>query len=166
MAEAVHRHRYRQREVQSVAEDRSGQGDRPGSVSGVPEAYCWCLWNRGTRPVNRKAGCPYLSAALGENLPQNQLIAAAKVWNDRLDAWKAERNSPWSRSRRYQNTATPLTFFSSNPRFGRSCVHSGTKPMPRPAGDQRHQREGVVAGIGDIVGQIVLLELLGKYRSL
>ncbi len=27
----------------------------------------------------------------------------------------------------------PLTFFSSNPRFGRSCVHSGTKPMPRPA---------------------------------
>ncbi len=40
----------------------------------------------------RKAGCPYLSAALGENLPQNDLIAAAKVWNDRLDAWKAERN--------------------------------------------------------------------------
>lgn len=28
---------------------------------------------------------------------------------------------------------TPLTFFSSNPRFGRSCVHSGTKPIPRPA---------------------------------
>lgn len=40
---------------------------------------------------NRKAGCRYLSAALGENLPQDELIAAAKVWNDRLDAWKAER---------------------------------------------------------------------------
>lgn len=29
--------------------------------------------------------------------------------------------------------STPLAFLSSNPRFGRSCVHSGTKPMPRPA---------------------------------
>ncbi len=28
--------------------------------------------------------------------------------------------------------------------------------------DQRHQREGVVAGVGDIVGQIMLLELLGE----
>ncbi len=55
----------------------------------MPEAYCWCLWNPS---LYRRAGCPYLSAALGENLPQNQLIAAAKVWNDRLDAWKAERN--------------------------------------------------------------------------
>lgn len=29
--------------------------------------------------------------------------------------------------------STPRTFFSSKPRFGRSCVHSGTKPMPSPA---------------------------------
>jgi hypothetical protein len=29
--------------------------------------------------------------------------------------------------------STPLALFNSNPWFGRSCVHSGTKPMPRPA---------------------------------
>lgn len=29
--------------------------------------------------------------------------------------------------------STSLTFFSSKPRFGRSCVHSGTKPIPCPA---------------------------------
>jgi len=29
--------------------------------------------------------------------------------------------------------STPLTCFSSKPRFGRSCVHSGTKPMPSRA---------------------------------
>ena len=41
----------------------------------------------------RKAGCPFRAAALGTNLPQAELYAAAKVWNDRLDAWRAERNS-------------------------------------------------------------------------
>jgi len=86
------RHRYRQREVQSVAEDRSGQGNRPrkrkrraGGILMVPVEM-----PRYTS-FNRKAGCRYLSAALGENLPQDELIAVAKVWNDRLDAWKAER---------------------------------------------------------------------------
>ncbi len=29
--------------------------------------------------------------------------------------------------------STPLTFLSSKLRFGRSSVHSGAKPMPRPA---------------------------------
>lgn len=40
----------------------------------------------------RKAGCPWLSAALGENLSQVDLDEAAKLWNDRLDEWQARRN--------------------------------------------------------------------------
>jgi len=42
----------------------------------------------------REAGYPYKSAKLGVSLSQAELDAAAKVWNDRLDAWRADRNSP------------------------------------------------------------------------
>lgn len=44
--------------------------------------------------VYRKAGCPYTSAALGSNLSPNELAAAAKIWNDRLDDWRHHRNQP------------------------------------------------------------------------
>lgn len=42
----------------------------------------------------RKAGCPYRSAALGVNLSQAELVAAAKVWNDRLEEWRREKANP------------------------------------------------------------------------
>lgn len=42
----------------------------------------------------RKAGCPYRSAALGVNLSQAELVAAAKVWNDRLEDWRREKANP------------------------------------------------------------------------
>ncbi|MBO9108794.1 hypothetical protein J5288_08765 [Agrobacterium sp. S2/73] len=42
----------------------------------------------------RKAGCPYRSAALGVNLSQAELVAAAKVWNDRLEGWRREKANP------------------------------------------------------------------------
>lgn len=42
----------------------------------------------------RKAGCPYRSAALGVNLSQAELVAAAKVWNDRLEDWRRDKSSP------------------------------------------------------------------------
>lgn len=42
----------------------------------------------------RKAGCPYRSAALGLNLSQSELMAAAKVWNDRLEDWRREKANP------------------------------------------------------------------------
>lgn len=42
----------------------------------------------------RKAGCPYRSAALGVNLSQSELVAAAKVWNDRLEEWRREKSNP------------------------------------------------------------------------
>ncbi len=42
----------------------------------------------------RKAGCPYRSAALGVNLSQSELVAAAKVWNDRLEDWRREKSNP------------------------------------------------------------------------
>ncbi len=56
--------------------------------------------------------------------------------------------------------STPLTFFSS-----KAAVRQILRPFRHEADaktgrDQRHQREGVVAGVGDIVGQIVLLEFL------
>lgn len=40
----------------------------------------------------RKQGCPYLSAPLGTDLSPTELAAAAKVWNDRLEGWRSERN--------------------------------------------------------------------------
>lgn len=42
----------------------------------------------------RKAGCPYLSAALGTNLSEKELHEAAGVWNDRLEAWRREKDNP------------------------------------------------------------------------
>ncbi len=42
----------------------------------------------------RKAGCPYLSAALGTNLSQKDLLEAAAVWNHRLDTWRKETANP------------------------------------------------------------------------
>lgn len=39
----------------------------------------------------RKQGCPYKASPLGENLSMKELAAAAKLWNDRLDAWLSER---------------------------------------------------------------------------
>lgn len=42
----------------------------------------------------RKAGCPYRSAALGVNLSQAELVAAAKIWNDRLEGWRREKANP------------------------------------------------------------------------
>jgi hypothetical protein len=39
--------------------------------------------------VYRKAGCPWKSASLGENLSQDALDAAAADWNARFDEWKA-----------------------------------------------------------------------------
>lgn len=58
--------------------------------------------------------------------------------------------------------STPLTFFSSKPRFGKSWVHSGTKPMPSRAETSDTSKKVSYAAIGDIAGQIVFLELLGK----
>ncbi|WP_075292618.1 hypothetical protein [Pararhizobium arenae] len=39
----------------------------------------------------RKLGSPYKASPLGENLSVKELHAAAKLWNDRLDAWLVER---------------------------------------------------------------------------
>lgn len=42
----------------------------------------------------RKAGCPYRSAALGINLSQKELVAAAGLWNERLEGWRKEKANP------------------------------------------------------------------------
>lgn len=42
----------------------------------------------------RKAGCPYLSAALGLNLSEQELREAAAVWNDRLEEWRRQKANP------------------------------------------------------------------------
>ncbi|QRY69223.1 hypothetical protein JVX98_13460 [Ensifer sp. PDNC004] len=42
----------------------------------------------------RKAGCPYLSAALGVNLSPKELQDAAEVWNDRLEEWRKAKANP------------------------------------------------------------------------
>ncbi|KAB1086393.1 hypothetical protein F4V91_08085 [Neorhizobium galegae] len=47
----------------------------------------------------RKAGCPYRSAALGKNLSQDALIAAAAAWNDRLKDWRLEKTAAPDTSR-------------------------------------------------------------------
>lgn len=39
----------------------------------------------------KRAGAPYSSVTLGHNLTQSELNAAAAVWNERLDGWRAER---------------------------------------------------------------------------
>lgn len=39
----------------------------------------------------RKAGAPFSSVTLGNDLPQRELDAAANVWNERLDGWRMER---------------------------------------------------------------------------
>lgn len=54
-------------------------------------------WNCPTR--FRKSGCPWGAAALGENLSQSELDAAAKLWNDRLDEWQVERHLPKPKDR-------------------------------------------------------------------
>jgi len=43
----------------------------------------------------RKAGAPYTSVTLGNDLTQKELNEAAAIWNERLDGWRAER-SPMS----------------------------------------------------------------------
>lgn len=40
----------------------------------------------------KKAGAPFASVTLGHDLAQAELNAAAAVWNERLDGWRAERN--------------------------------------------------------------------------
>lgn len=42
----------------------------------------------------KKAGCPWQSAPLGENLSQDDLDKAAATWNERFDEWKAEAARP------------------------------------------------------------------------
>lgn len=49
-------------------------------------------WTCPTRYREQK--CPWLAAALGENLSQAELDEAAKLWNDRLDEWLVERARP------------------------------------------------------------------------
>ena len=41
--------------------------------------------------IYQKAGCPWKSGALGVNLSQAELDAAAAVWNARFDEWKIAR---------------------------------------------------------------------------
>ncbi|MGV4796181.1 hypothetical protein [Rhizobium sp. F40D2] len=41
----------------------------------------------------RKAGCPYLSAALGTNLSEKELYEAAGVWNARLEEWRRDNGN-------------------------------------------------------------------------
>ncbi|MCD1266899.1 hypothetical protein B5M44_22040 [Shinella sumterensis] len=40
----------------------------------------------------KKVGAPFASVTLGHDLPQAELNAAAAVWNERLDGWRAERS--------------------------------------------------------------------------
>jgi integrase len=50
-------------------------------------AYYW-----GCPRVYKDSGCPWHSGALGVGLSQAELDAAAEVWNERLDEWKALRD--------------------------------------------------------------------------
>lgn len=57
------------------------------TLSNGSTGYYWTCPTR-----YRKRNCPYLSAALGMNLSQKELHAAAQVWNDRLDGWLKEQS--------------------------------------------------------------------------
>lgn len=59
-------------------------------------------WNCPSR--YRKEGCPFVSGALGTNLSQSELDAAAQVWNDRLDDWLREKNAGDLRDRNRYGT--------------------------------------------------------------
>jgi len=43
--------------------------------------------------IYRQAGCPWHSGPLGVDLAQDQLNAAAGIWNDRFDEWVKSRDS-------------------------------------------------------------------------
>jgi hypothetical protein len=54
-------------------------------LSGGTTGFYW------TCPVRyRKIGCPWRSAALGQNLSQSELNKEAEIWNLRFDEWLAE----------------------------------------------------------------------------
>jgi hypothetical protein len=58
----------------------------PKRLASGHTAFYW------TCPVRyAKAGCPWRSAALGQNLSQSELDEAAEVWNIRFDEWLAQR---------------------------------------------------------------------------
>ncbi len=54
----------------------------------------------------------------------------------------------------------PLTAFSSEGPVRQTLGPFRRKADAKPGRDQRHQRIGVVAAIGDVAGQIVFFELL------
>lgn len=49
-----------------------------------------------------KLGCPWRSAAIGENLSQVELDAAAEMWNVRYDEWLKQRHMPDPKDRPLQ----------------------------------------------------------------